>query len=56
MITTHNFTKDWLLSVNKNLGWSRQENQLSNANSDRWFFVGETFAFVFSLFFSASVE
>lgn len=30
MITVHNFTKDWLLSVNNKLCWSRQEDQLKN--------------------------
>jgi hypothetical protein len=30
VITTRCFTKDWLLAVNKNLGWNRQEAQLKN--------------------------
>ena len=30
MITEHSFTKDWLLAVNKSLGWNRQESQLRN--------------------------
>ena len=30
MITENSFTKDWLLTVNKNLGWNRQESQLRN--------------------------
>jgi hypothetical protein len=30
MITASSFTKDWLLTVNQSLGWSRQEAQLKN--------------------------
>jgi hypothetical protein len=30
VITTRSFTKEWLLAVNKNLGWNRQEAQLKN--------------------------
>jgi hypothetical protein len=30
MITKRTFTKDWLLAVNKSLGWNRQEMQLKN--------------------------
>jgi hypothetical protein len=30
MITARSFTKDWLLTVNKSLGWNRQEAQLKN--------------------------
>ena len=30
MITENTFTKDWLLAVNENLGWNRQETQLKN--------------------------
>lgn len=30
MITARTFTKEWLLEVNKSLGWNRQETQLKN--------------------------
>jgi len=30
MITERSFTKDWLYTVNKGLGWNRQEAQLKN--------------------------
>jgi len=30
MIASHSFTKDWLISVNKSLGWNRHETQLKN--------------------------
>jgi predicted nucleotidyltransferase component of viral defense system len=30
MISERSFTKEWLLSVNKELGWNRQEAQLKN--------------------------
>jgi len=30
MINARSFTKDWLLKVNKDLGWNRQETQLKN--------------------------
>ena len=30
MIAERTFTKDWLLAVNRDLGWNRQEAQLKN--------------------------
>ena len=30
MITERTFTKDWLIAVNRKLGWNRQEAQLKN--------------------------
>ena len=30
MITKRSFTKDWLVTINKNLGWNKQEAQLKN--------------------------
>jgi predicted nucleotidyltransferase component of viral defense system len=30
MIAEHSFTKEWLFTVNKQLGWNRQDAQLKN--------------------------